>query len=65
MIVEEKKTNLVSEGWSLQHGHHSNPTTPNLQHTSNQEQYDQCGNSTAKSQASDDGYINVRNILSA
>jgi len=22
---------------------HSNPTTPKLQHTSNQEQYDQCG----------------------
>ena len=34
-------------GWSsLQHGYHSNPTTPKLQHTSNQEQYDQCGNST-------------------
>ena len=30
---------------------HSNPTTPKLQHTSNQEQYDQCGNSTAQSQA--------------
>jgi len=33
-------------GFSLQHGYHSNPTTPNLQHTLNQEQYDQCGNST-------------------
>jgi len=33
-------------GFSLQHGYHSNPTTPKLQHTSNQEQYDQCGNST-------------------
>ena len=33
-------------GCSLQHGYHSNPTTPKLQHTSNQEQYDQCGNST-------------------
>ena len=32
--------------FSLQHGYHSNPTTPNLQHTMNQEQYDQCGNST-------------------
>ena len=30
----------------LQHGYHSNPTTPKLQHTSNQEQFDQCGNST-------------------
>ena len=25
-------------GFSLQHGHHSNPATPNLQHTTNQEQ---------------------------
>jgi len=33
-------------GFSLQHGYHSNPTTPTLQHTSNQKQYDQCGNST-------------------
>jgi len=32
-------------GFSVQHGHHSNPTTAKLQHTSNQEQYDQCGNS--------------------
>jgi len=29
------------------------------QHTSNQEQHDQCGNSTEESQAPDDGYINV------
>jgi len=33
-------------GFSLQHRYHSNPTTPKLQHTTNQEQYDQCGNST-------------------
>jgi len=33
-------------GFSLPHGHHSNPATPKLQHTSNQKQYDQCGNST-------------------
>ena len=38
-------------GFSLQHGYYSNPTTPKLQHTSNQEQHDQCGNSTKKSQA--------------
>jgi len=25
-------------GFSLQHGYHSNPTAPKLQHTSNQEQ---------------------------
>jgi len=49
---------------SLQHGHYPNPTAPNLQHTANQEQNDQCGNSTAQSQVPDDGYINVRNILS-
>ena len=35
-----------------------------LQHTSNQEQYDQCGNSTEYSQAPDDGYINFRNMSS-
>jgi len=28
------------------------------------EQNDQCGNSTEQSQAPDDGYINVRNMLS-
>ena len=50
-------------GFSLQHGHHSNPITPKLQHTSNQEQYDQCGNSTEQSQAPDDGYMDVRNML--
>jgi len=35
--------------FSLQHGYHSNPTTLKLQHTSNQEQYNQCGNSTCAS----------------
>jgi len=44
--------------------HYSKLTAPKLQHTSNQEQYDQCGNSTAQSQAPDDGYIKVRNMLS-
>jgi hypothetical protein len=29
--------NRVAEGCSLQHGYHSNPSTPKLQHTSNQE----------------------------
>jgi len=51
-------------GWSGIRVAGSNPTTPKLQHTSNQEQYDQCGNSTELSQAPDDGYINVRNMLS-
>ena len=51
-------------GFSLQHGYHSNSTTPKLQHTTNQEHNDQCGNSTAVSQAPDDGYINVRIMLS-
>jgi len=40
------------------------PNRTNLQHTTNREQYDQCGNSTAQSQAPDDDYINVRNMLS-
>ena len=34
----------VAGCFSLQHGHYSNPTTPNLQHTTNREQNDQCGN---------------------
>ena len=51
-------------GCSLQHGYHPNQTTPKLQHTSNQEQYDQCGNSIEQSQAPDDEYINIRNMLS-
>ena len=48
----------------MQHGYHSNPTTPKLQHASNQEQCDQCGYSAEESQAPDDGYINVQNMLS-
>jgi len=51
-------------GFSLQHGYHSNPTTPKLLHTSNQEINDQCGDTIEKSQAPDDEYINVRNMLS-
>ena len=50
--------------FSLQHGHHSHPAAPNLQHTTNREHNNRCDNSTAKSQAPDDGYINVRNMLS-
>jgi len=50
--------------FSLQHGQHSNPAAQNLQHTTNREQNDRCGNSTAQSQAPVDGYINVRNMLS-
>ena len=36
----------IKHSFSLQHGYRSNPTTPKLQYTSNQEQYDQYGNST-------------------
>ena len=42
----------------------ANPTAPNLPHTTNREHNNRCGNSTAKSQALDEGYINVRNMLS-
>jgi len=49
--------------FSLQNEHHPKPTSPNLQHTANWEQDDRCGNSTTQSQAPDDGYINVRNML--
>jgi len=41
-----EKSQATDNGCSLQHGYHSNPTTPKLQHTSNQEKYNQCGNST-------------------
>ena len=34
-----------------------------LQHTTNREQNDRCGNSTAQSQVPGDGYIDVRSIL--
>jgi len=51
-------------GFSLLHGYHPNPTTLKLQHTSNQEQYDQLVIQQKKSQAPDDGYINFRNMLS-
>ena len=34
-------------GFSLQHGYHSNPNTPNLQNTTNREYNDQCNNSAA------------------
>ena len=50
--------------WSLQNEHHLKPAAPNLQHTTNWEQDDRCGNLTTQSQAPDDGYINVRNMLS-
>ena len=63
-LVFYSSTITKMHGFSLQHGYHSNPTTPKLQHTSNQEQYDQYGYSTEESQARDDGYINVRNMLS-
>jgi len=33
-------------GFSLQNRHNPNPTTPKHQHTSSQEQHDQCGNSS-------------------
>ena len=35
-----------------------------LQHTTNWEQDDWCGNSSTQSQAPEDGYINVWNMLS-
>jgi len=41
-------------GFSLLHGCHPNPTRT----------HDQCGDTIEKSQAPDDGCINVRNMLS-
>jgi len=45
-------------GSSLPHGYHSNPVTPKLQHIETRT-HDQCGDTTEKSQAPDDGCINV------
>ena len=39
---QEIREEIVVSG--LQPGHHSSLTTPNLQHTANQERNDQCGN---------------------
>ena len=55
---------LFEQADSLQNEHHSKQAAPNLQHTTNWEQDDRCSNSTTQSQAPDDGYINVRNMLS-
>ena len=44
VITEESKTNYMPAGFSLQPGHYSSLTAPNLQHTVNQERNDQCGN---------------------
>jgi len=51
---------LVRLGWSgIRVG-----AARNLQHTANRQQNCRCGKSTAQLQAPDDGYINVRNMLS-
>ena len=57
-------SSLCFAGFSLQNEHHSKPAAPNLQHTTNLEQDDRCGNSTTQSQAPDDGYITDRSMLS-
>ena len=54
----------INISWSLQNEHHLKRAAPKLQHTTNWEQDDRCGNSSTQSQAPDDGYINVRNMLS-
>jgi len=50
--------------FSLLHGYHPNPATPKLQHTSKQEHTTNVVIQYKKSQAPDDGCINVRNMLS-
>jgi hypothetical protein len=50
--------------FSLQNEHHPKQAAPKLQHTTNRGQDDQCGKSTTQSQAPDDEYINVPNMLS-
>ena len=69
-IVEEWKTNT----YQLQQGdktHHTKHTTTHRKGTLIAKtsvftaQDDRCGNSSTKSHAPEDGYINVRNMLSA
>ena len=55
----------LKHNFSLQNEHHQIPAAPNLQHATNWEQDDRCGNSTTQSQAPEDRYTNVRNMLSA
>jgi len=50
--------------FSLPHGYHPNPATPKLQHTLKQEQMTNVVIQLKKSQAPDEGCINVRNMLS-
>ena len=60
---------VLFSGWSSASTCKTNTTKyqpqQKLQHTTNWEQDDRCGNSTTQSQAPEDGYINVRNTLSA
>ena len=48
----------------LLHGYHPNPATPKLPTHIETRTHDQCGDRIEKSQAPDDGCINVRNMLS-
>ena len=54
---------VVCWSFRLQNEHHQKPAAPKLQHTTNWEQDDRGGNSSTQSQAPEDGYINVRNML--
>jgi len=50
-------------GFSLLHGYHTNPATPKLPTHIETRTHDQCGDKIEKSQAPDDGCINIRNML--
>jgi len=54
----------VAGCFSLPHGYHPNPATPKLQHTSKQEHTTNVAITIEKSQAPDDGCINIQNMLS-
>ena len=56
---------LVLQASACKTSTNQNQPQPKLQHTTNWEQDDRCGNSTTQSQAPEDGYTNVRNMLSA
>ena len=55
---------FFTSGFSLRNEHHLKPAALKIQHTTNWEQDDPCGNSSTQSQTPDDGYIKVRDMLS-
>ena len=63
MDVLMSETCWAQKKWSLPHGYHPQPATQTPTHIETKT-HNQCGDTIEKSQAPDDGCINVRNMLS-